>query len=48
MASEYLSKPIRVKVGQVSTPTANVTQSLVRLEDEQMKVCVCVLCRSIC
>ena len=37
LASEYLNKPVRVKVGQVSTPTANVTQSLVRLQDEMAK-----------
>lgn len=33
LANRYLSNPIRVKVGQVSTPTANVAQSLEKVTE---------------
>jgi ATP-dependent RNA helicase DDX5/DBP2 len=35
LAQEYLEKPVRVKVGTVSSPTANVTQSLEKIPEPQ-------------
>lgn len=35
LAGQYLNKPLRIKVGQVSTPTANVTQALQKTTDTQ-------------
>eukprot|EP00243_Klebsormidium_subtile_P009001 TRINITY_DN4392_c0_g1_i2.p1 TRINITY_DN4392_c0_g1~~TRINITY_DN4392_c0_g1_i2.p1 ORF type:complete len:550 (+),score=143.71 TRINITY_DN4392_c0_g1_i2:141-1790(+) len=35
LAQEYLDKPVRVKVGTVSSPTANVTQSLEKIPEPQ-------------
>ncbi|GBF96354.1 ATP-dependent RNA helicase-like [Raphidocelis subcapitata] len=35
LASQYLVKPIKVKVGKVSVPTANVSQTLERAEERQ-------------
>lgn len=35
LAQEYLSSPVRVKVGKVSSPTANVSQNLNKVTDEE-------------
>lgn len=35
LAQEYLSSPVRVKVGKVSSPTANVSQMLNKLTDDE-------------
>ncbi|KAL6200490.1 hypothetical protein ACLB2K_030271 [Fragaria x ananassa] len=35
LAQEYLTNPVQVKVGKVSTPTANVTQSLEKIPDSE-------------
>ncbi len=35
LAQEYLSKPVRVKVGRVSSPTANVAQTLEKVTDKE-------------
>jgi ATP-dependent RNA helicase DDX5/DBP2 len=35
LAAQYLSKPVKVKIGRVSVPTANVAQTLERCADAQ-------------
>jgi superfamily II DNA/RNA helicase len=35
LASQYLNKPVKVKIGRVSVPTANVAQSLERTTESQ-------------
>jgi len=35
LAQEYLTDPVRVKVGKVSSPTANVAQLLVKVSDNE-------------
>ncbi|KAG0605379.1 hypothetical protein M758_9G054100 [Ceratodon purpureus] len=35
LAQEYLNDPIRVKVGRVSSPTANVTQNLEKITEKE-------------
>lgn len=35
LAQEYLSSPVQVKVGKVSSPTANVSQNLNKMIDEE-------------
>ncbi|MCO5560877.1 hypothetical protein L7F22_014497 [Adiantum nelumboides] len=35
LAQEYLNNPVQVKVGKVSSPTANVSQSLNKVTDEE-------------
>uniref|UniRef100_A0A7I4FAT6 RNA helicase n=1 Tax=Physcomitrium patens TaxID=3218 RepID=A0A7I4FAT6_PHYPA len=35
LAQEYLNKPVRVKVGRVSSPTANVTQNLEKITEKE-------------
>lgn len=35
LAQEYLSSPVQVKVGKVSSPTANVSQSLNKVTDDE-------------
>ncbi|CAM6017881.1 unnamed protein product [Sphagnum balticum] len=35
LAQEYLSQPVRVKVGRVSSPTANVSQNLEKVADKE-------------
>lgn len=35
LASQYLRQPVKVKVGRVSVPTANVAQSLERTTEAQ-------------
>lgn len=35
LAQDYLTNPVRVKVGQVSSPTANVTQILEKVSDQE-------------
>ena len=38
LAGEYLVKPVKVKVGTVSAPTANVAQSLEKIPNDMAKV----------
>ena len=35
LASQYLRRPVKVKVGKVSVPTANVAQTLERADERQ-------------
>ena len=35
LAQEYLTNPVRVKVGRVSSPTANVTQNLEKITEKE-------------
>lgn len=35
LAAQYLNNPVKVKIGRVSVPTANVAQSLERTSDGQ-------------
>ncbi|KAI4307780.1 hypothetical protein L6164_030928 [Bauhinia variegata] len=35
LAKEYLSNPVQVKVGKVSSPTANVSQTLVKVSENE-------------
>ncbi|XP_062100083.1 DEAD-box ATP-dependent RNA helicase 52A-like [Humulus lupulus] len=39
LTQEYLSSPVQVKVGKVSSPTANVCQNLVKVPNSE-KVCI--------
>lgn len=44
LAAQYLNKPVKVKVGRVSVPTANVAQSLQRCsEGEKVELLVAML-----
>jgi hypothetical protein len=44
LAAQYLNKPVKVKVGRVSVPTANVAQSLQRcIEGEKVELLVAML-----
>lgn len=40
-SQEYLTDPVRVKVGKVSSPTANVSQILEKVPENE-KVCLCL------
>jgi ATP-dependent RNA helicase DDX5/DBP2 len=35
LSAQYLNKPVKVKIGRVSVPTANVSQSLERTTEGQ-------------
>lgn len=39
---EYLASPVQVKVGKVSSPTTNVSQTLVKISENE-KVCLFTL-----
>ena len=45
LAAQYLNKPVKVKIGRVSVPTANVAQTLQRCseQDEKMELLVAML-----
>lgn len=44
LAAQYLNKPVKVKIGRVSVPTANVAQSLQRCgEQEKVELLVALL-----
>lgn len=43
LAADYLNKPVKVKVGAVSVPTANVAQHLEKLVDSQKVDRLCEL-----
>jgi superfamily II DNA/RNA helicase len=44
LAAQYLNKPVKVKIGRVSVPTANVAQTLQRCaEGEKVELLVAML-----
>jgi len=44
LAAQYLTKPVKVKIGRVSVPTANVAQSLERTtESGKLELLVALL-----